>query len=121
MEHTASASIVASSLSISATASVTAVGSVTLHPAYISTSGTGVVSPPPLEIDVADTVGVDDERDVKPLPLTSTELLAYIKGLYEISKQLQQLAVKLGEENPVLAWTLKIIAAYLLIQALRQF
>ncbi len=114
MDHSASASISASSFDMSASSSVVWAASATLHPAYISASGSGVVSPPPLEIDVSDSVSVEDDSDVK----TEKDLLAYLKELDEVSKRLQQLAVEWGEENPVLAWLVAVIATAVVIQAI---
>ena len=121
MDHSASPSIIASSFNMSANASVIWAAHAKLHHAALM-SASGVVGP--IEIDVSDPVSVDEDSDVKTekgqklLPLTSTELLAYLRELDEVSKRLQQLAVELGEENPALAWLAKLIAAYLVIQAI---
>lgn len=106
MDHSASATIIASSCDISATASVI------------------WAAPTTLEIYVSDSVSVEGDSDVKTekgqklLPLTSTELLAYLRELDEVSKRLQQLSVEWGEKNPPLAWLVKLIAACLVIKAI---
>lgn len=113
MDHSASASIMASSFNMSANASVVFAAHAKLHNAALM-SASGLVSPPPLEIDVNDSVSVEDDSDVK----ISTELLAYLRELDEVSKRLQQSAVEWGRQNPVLGWLLMIIAIQLVIKAI---
>lgn len=122
MEHYATANLTTSSnltatatVIVSGSASLTArstaymVGGIVLPPSRI----VGSVLPPPLEIDVQDSIPVRDSTDAK---VTEGELPTYLKELNELSKRSQQLIVVWIDENPVLAPVFIFILCQVMIQ-----